>query len=292
VSVDPAVPPPPPGSPTPQRDDEALRRENDALLHELENSYAQLAAVLQVSQDETRIAYAELEEKLVVQEKKLVELAFLGGALEAFLDEGDPDALRRTVLDKICLLLPVDLAFLALRPDLAGGLKRERDVVRAAAPDRARRDAMEAVLRRVEQSGRAVWLVPDLDADPSAAILRLRPDARSAACLALRARGRLLGILLLNSRLRANFRDDQEPLLDTFAHHAAAALHAALEMQLHRAVVAELVRRSGMTEVALETAIRAAAQGPRPLDGVQRAFAAAAAAPETPPSSIVKSESA
>lgn len=292
MSVNPEVPASPPDTVALHRDVEALRRENDALLRELENSYAQLAAVLQVSQDETRIAYAELEEKLVVQEKKIVELAFLGGALEALLDEGDPDALRRTILDKICLLLPVDLAFLALRPDLDGGLKRERDVIRAAAPDRARRDAMEAVLRRVEQGGRAVWLVPDLDADPSAAILRLRPDARSAACLALRARGRLLGILLLNSRLRANFRDDQEPLLDTFAHHAAAALHAALEVQLHRAVVADLARRSGLTEVALETAIRAAARGQRPLEPVQRAFAAAAAASDTRPPSIVKTENA
>ena len=54
-----------------------LRRENDALLRELETAYAQLTAVLQVSQDETRIAYSELQEKLVVQEKKLVELGYL-----------------------------------------------------------------------------------------------------------------------------------------------------------------------------------------------------------------------
>lgn len=293
MSMNPNAPAPMPDAAALARDAENLRRENEALLRELENSYAQLAAVLQVSQDETRIAYAELEEKLVVQEKKLVELAFLGGALEALLDEGDPDTLRRVVLDKICLLLPVDLAFLALRPDLEGGLKRERDVVREAAPDRARRDAMEAVLRRVEQGGRGVWLVPDLDADPSAAILRLRPDARSAACLALRARGRLLGVLLLNSRLRANFRDDQEPLLDTFAHHAAAALQAAFEMHHHRTVVAELGRRSGLSDVGLETVFRAAlTQAARPVDAVQRAFAAATAAADAPQPPVVKSENA
>jgi len=135
--------------------------------------------------------------------------------------------------------------------------------------------------------------VPDLDADPSAAILRLRPDARSAACLALRARGRLLGVLLLNSRLRANFRDDQEPLLGTFAHHAAAALQAAYDVQHHRAVVAELASRAALSESGLETVVRATAgAGARSVDAVQRAFEAAAAAADAAPPPAVKTEHA
>jgi hypothetical protein len=255
-------------------DCEALRRENEALLRELEHSYAQLAAVLQVSQDETRIAYAELQEKLVVQEKKLVELAFLGGALDALLEERDTDVLRRTLLDKICLLVPVDLALLAILPDLEHGLQRERDVVRETTATQERCEAIEAIVRRVEQGGRAVWLVPDLDADPSAAPLRLRPDALSAACLALRARGQLIGVLLLNARLRANFRDDQEPLLGTYAHHAAAALDHAIELRHHRAVLAELARRHGWTDQELADAVRIAQRSklnPK-LDAVARAF--------------------
>jgi len=270
-------------------DAEALRRENEALLRELENSYAQLAAVLQVSQDETRIAYAELQEKLVVQEKKLVELAFLGGALDALLEERDTEALRRTLLDKICLLVPVDLAVLVILPDLDHGLQRERDVVRETTVTRERSEAIESIVRRVEQGGRAVWLVPDLDADASAAPLRLRNDALSAACLALRARGQLIGLLLLNARLRANFRDDQEPLLGTYAHHAAAALDHAIELRHHRAVLAELSRRHGWTEQELADVVRVAQRskpGPK-LDAVTRAFQRPDDARDaTPPTSL------
>lgn len=261
--MSPLTPPDGPMSPT---EVETLRRENEALLRELENTYAQLAAVLQVSQDETRIAYSELQDKLVVQEKKLVELMFMDGAQEALLEERDVEALRRLALDKICLIVPVDLAVLALAPDLSRCLQRERDVVREVAADRARQDALGAMLRRLEHGGRAVWLSADLDADPSAAILRLRPDARSAACLALRARGRLYGVLVLNSRLRANFRDDQEPLLGTFAHEVAAALAHALEIHRDRTVIAALLQRHQLGVTALAACLRALDAGGFVLD--------------------------
>jgi hypothetical protein len=93
---------------------ETLRRENEALLRELENSYAQLTAVMQVSQDETRIAYAELQEKIVVLEKKLFELSFLSSVGSAFSEAADLPALRRQVVEKICLILPTDLVVLHL----------------------------------------------------------------------------------------------------------------------------------------------------------------------------------
>jgi GAF domain-containing protein len=252
--------------PPSQDEFESLRRENEALLRELENTYAQLAAVLQVSQDETRIAYSELQDKLVVQEKKLVELAFMDGAQEALLEERDVDALRRLTLDKICLIVPVDLAVLALLPDLSRCLQRERDVVREVAADRARQDALAALVRRVEPGGRAVWLVADFEADPSAALLRLRPDARSAACLALRARGRLFGVLILNARLRANFRDDQETLLGSFAHQVAAALAHAQETARHRATIAALLKRHQLGVPALEACLRAVDRDGAPGD--------------------------
>jgi GAF domain-containing protein len=245
----------------PPEEIEGLRRENEALLRELENTYAQLAAVLQVSQDETRIAYSELQDKLVVQEKKLVELAFMDGAQDALLDERDPVALRRLALDKICLIVPVDLAVVSLFPDLSRCLQRERDMVREVVADRARLEALESMVRRVEHGGRAVWLVTDLDADPAAAALRLRPDARSAACLALRARGRLYGLLVLNARLRANFRDDQEPLLASFAHFVAAALAQALERRRCRRAVAALLQAHGLGVAALSACLSAMERG-------------------------------
>lgn len=252
--------------PLPLDEVESLRRENEALLRELENTYAQLAAVLQVSQDETRIAYSELQDKLVVQEKKLVELAFMDGAQEALLEERNVDAIRRLALDKICLIVPVDLAVLALLPDLSRCLQRERDMVREVAADRARQDALGSLVRRVEQGGRAVWLVADLQAEPHAALLRLRPDARSAACLALRACGRLFGILVLNARLRANFRDDQETLLGSFAHQLAAALAHALETARHRAAIATLLQRHRLGIAALEACLRAVDRDGAPGD--------------------------
>lgn len=273
-----AVTPSDPAFPT---EAETLRRENEALLRELENTYAQLAAVLQVSQDETRIAYSELQDKLVVQEKKLVELAFMDGAQEALLEERNVDALRRLALDKICLIVPVDLAVLALCPDLSHCLQRERDLVREVPADRARQDAFESMLRRVEHGGRSVWLVSDLDSDPSAAILRLRPDARSAACLALRARGRLYGVLVLNARLRANFRDDQEPLLGTFGHEVAAALAHAFEVNRCRTVVAALLQRHQLGIGALAACLKAIDAGNQPVEArLLETVAALLATPE------------
>jgi hypothetical protein len=231
---------------------ETLRHENEALLRELENAYAQLTAVLQVSQDETRIAYSELQEKLVVQEKKLVELAFLSNAAEALLDEGDPERLRRLVVEKICLILPVDLVLLRLFavPNLC--TVRERDLVREQPLDRARLESLERVWRVLEAEGRGAVLVADLDAAPDFEALRLRPDARSAACLELRARGRALGLLVLNSRLRANFRADQESLLASFAHQAAAALGDALVIDRHLDTLVRVAVAQGLDVAALE----------------------------------------
>jgi transcriptional regulator with GAF, ATPase, and Fis domain len=225
---------------------DGLRRENEALLRELENAYAQLTAVLQVSQDETRIAYSELQEKLVVQEKKLVELSFLSNVGEALLAEDELEHLRRAVVEKICLLVPVDLALLQLDDALETATCRERDLVREVHLEPARRAELDATARAFDADGVHAWVVADLDADPQAAALLLRPDARSAALLPLRAHGRRLGWLLLNSRLRANFRPDQEPLLGAFAHLAAAALAQALRVRWYREQFRRLQRHQGL----------------------------------------------
>jgi hypothetical protein len=230
---------------------DALRRENEALLRELENAYAQLNAVLQVSQDETRIAYGELQEKLVVQEKNLVELAFLSSAGEALLAEGDLARLRRLVVDKIRLLLPADLVLLQLAQAPEAVVQRERDLVREVELDRAAASALASLGRSMDAEGRATLLVPDLDADERRRLLRLRPDARSAAAVALRAGGTWIGLLVLNSRLRANFRDDQEQLLAAFAHQAAAALAGAIRLQRHRDLLARVVVSAGLDPAAL-----------------------------------------
>lgn len=220
---------------------ERLRQENDALLRELETAYAQLSAVLQVSQDETRIAYSELQEKLVVQEKKLVELSFLSGAGEALLGETDLEHLRGLVVEKIGLILPVDLSLLYLDAVPGQATQRERDLVREVHFDAAQAEVLAGVARRLATQGRSCWLAADLDAEPDAAGLRWRPDARSAACLPLRAGAGSLGLLLLNSRLRANFRADQEPLLAAFAHQAAAALATALRARRCEDLLVRLV---------------------------------------------------
>jgi transcriptional regulator with GAF, ATPase, and Fis domain len=235
---------------------DTLRRENEALLRELENSYAQLTAVLQVSQDETRIAYSELQEKLVVQEKKLVELSFLSSAGDALLDESELEPLCRLVVEKICLIVPIDLVLLHLHSDRRVAIQRERDLVRELTLERARQESLAGVAQTFEAERRAVWLVPDLDSEPGAAGLRMRPDARSAACLVLRSGGHDIGLLVLNSRLRANFRDDQEPLLEAFAHQAAAALASALRLAAHRDLVARLMAAHGIGPEALDRCAR------------------------------------
>jgi hypothetical protein len=240
-----------------------LRRENEALLRELENAYAQLTAVLQVSQDETRIAYSELQEKLVVQEMKLVELAMLSSASEALLDESDLGRLSRLVVDKTCLLLPTDLVLLQLGRSPEMAILRERDLVREVALDRNGAHSLAELSRAMEAESRATLLVQDLETEPRGAWLRQRPDARSAAALALRSDGQWLGLLVLNSRLRANFRDDQEPLLAAFAHQAAAALGGALRLQRHRDLVVQVAAAGGLGAEALE---RCAQAGQPPAD--------------------------
>ena len=234
---------------------DALRRENEALLRELENAYAQLTAVLQVSQDETRIAYSELQEKLVVQEKKLVELSFLSSAGDALLDENELGPLRRLVVEKICVLLPIDLVLLHLHHDPRIAVQRERDLVRELTLDRTRQEALASLAMLFETDRRSTWLVPDLDIEPGAAALRMRPDARSAACLALRAGGRSIGLLVLNSRLRANFRDDQEPLLEAFAHQAAAVLASAVRFEGLRNLLLRVMAAHAVDAAELERCV-------------------------------------
>ena len=217
---------------------ETLRRENEALLRELENSYAQLTAVMQVSQDETRIAYAELQEKIVVLEKKLFELSFLSSVGNAFAEAADLPSLRRQIVEKICLVLPTDLVVLYLVHETNGSTLRERDVVRRIELEVPWRERLAGALARVDQEG--VVLVSDLEATPGDERLRLRPDARSAAAIPLRA-GHLLGVLVLNSRLRSNFRPDQEPLLAAFGVQAAAVLESALRLEVHHELLARLL---------------------------------------------------
>jgi len=68
----------------------------------------------------------------------------------------------------------------------------------------------------------------------------------------LRAAGRPIGLLVLNSRLRANFRDDQEPLLGAFGHQAAAALAHALRLRRHRDLLVRLMATQGWGASELE----------------------------------------
>jgi GAF domain-containing protein len=220
---------------------ERLRHENEELLGELENSYAQLTAVMQVSQDETRIAYGELQEKLVVLEKKLVELSFLSDVGEALGSEFDLPCLQRAIVEKICLILPVDLVSLHLAHEPGACVQRERDVVRETPLDSRQAESLQRLMNRLDRDGAGPLLVSDLSQAPDEAGLRLRPDARSAACVPLRA-GRLLGMLVLNSRLRANFREDQEPLLAAFGSQSGAALENALRIRRYQDVLLGLTR--------------------------------------------------
>lgn len=208
---------------------QALRSENAQLLRELENAYAQLTAVMQVSQDETRIAYSELQEKLVVLEKKLLEVDLLSEVGEALASETRLEHLRHSIVEKVCLSLPVDLAALHLQYNLQEGTHRERDMVFETW---VQGDLLEKIRRSAEliRAHPKPLIVSDLNQAPEFAALRLRSDARSAAAVPLRT-NKFLGVLILNSRLPSNFRLDQEPLLDTYGSQASAALKQALRLR-------------------------------------------------------------
>jgi GAF domain-containing protein len=98
-------------------------------------------------------------------------------------------------------------------------------------------------------------IVTDLSADVKYACLRLRPDARSAAALPLRTR-HYLGVLILNSRLHSNFRQDQEPLLASYALQASVALKHALHDRRLEDTIIHLMRSQQLPIELLEEAMR------------------------------------
>ena len=242
--------------PAPGDDSElqALRIENAQFLRELENAYAQLTAIMQVSQDETRIAYSELQEKLVVLEKKLFEVDLLADVGNSLSSETQLERLRNAIVDKVCLALPVDLAALHLSYDLCEGTHRERDMVFATWVE-------GDLLHRIEDASALVserpqpLIVTDLSAEPQHACLRLRADARSAAAIPLRAE-HYLGVLVLNSRLQSNFRQDQEPLLVSFALQASVALKHALRYRRLENIIVHLMRSHKLPIECLDEAQR------------------------------------
>ena len=242
--------------PTPGDDVElqALRTENAQLLRELENAYAQLTAIMQVSQDETRIAYSELQEKLVILEKKLFEVDLLADVGNSLSSETHLETLRRTIVEKICLALPVDLAALHLIFDLREGTHRERDMVFETWVEGDLLDKVENSSKLVSERPKPL-IVTDLSTEPQHACLRLRDDARSAAAIPLRTE-RYLGVLVLNSRLHSNFRHDQEPLLMSFALQASVALKHALRYRRLENTIVHLIRSQNLPIAILDEAQR------------------------------------
>ncbi|MFQ5599637.1 MAG: GAF domain-containing protein [Candidatus Krumholzibacteriia bacterium] len=247
----------------------ALKTENEELLAELENAYAQLTAVMQVSQDETRIAYSELQEKVVVLEKRLFELDLLSNVGGNLVAEVDLNRLRRLLVEKICLILPVDLAALHLVYDLRHGTHRERDMVFEKQLESADLEKVRRTVRGLENRSHQPMRVVDFDTGAEHDDLRLRVDARSAAALPLRA-SQFLGVLILNSRLRANFRVDQEPLLGAFASQASAALENALRVRRLEDVLLRLIARYRLGAEALHACGDAVDAG-RPDDALRQA---------------------
>jgi len=219
---------------------QALRVENAQLLRELENAYAQLTAIMQVSQDETRIAYSELQEKLVVLEKKLFEVDLLADVGNSLSAQTHMEHLRNAIVEKVCLALPVDLAALHLSYDLREGTHRERDLVFETWVEGDLLQKIQDTSSLVSERPQPL-IVTDLSAEPELACLRLRPDAHSAAAIPLRNE-RYLGVLVLNSRLHSNFRQDQEPLLMSYAQQASMALKHALRYRRLEDTIVHLMR--------------------------------------------------
>jgi GAF domain-containing protein len=246
----------------------ALRAENAQLLHELENAYAQLTAIMQVSQDETRIAYSELQEKLVVLEKKLFEVDLMADVGNALAFETHLESLRHTIVEKICLAVPVDLVALHLEEEPREGTHRERDLVFETWIE-------GDLLQRIRQAMASMrdrpypLIVADLHEDADHRPLRLRPDARSAAALPLRS-GRFLGLLILNSRLPSNFREDQEPLLAGYARQASIALRHALNRRRLENALVHILRQQRLPLELLAEGHRVRMEDPR-FDRVQEA---------------------
>ena len=197
---------------------EELRRERDELRAEVQELYEQLAAVIELSQQETGIAYSELKQKIADLERRVFELALLNNLAKATSSNLEVDELAKVILKRMASVFPIEAAVLLIDS------KDDGPAVRATTGVRASEIPVNQMLEIWEVAGKEPWIVDDLGESHTDEKLKLAASSACAAVVPLVAKDALQGVLLLNSADRGAFSGDRLTLLSTFGRQCGVAV--------------------------------------------------------------------
>ncbi len=220
----------------------------EGLLDELEKAYEGLAQALEISQRETDAAYSELRDKISILERKVFELISLNNIGKALTSVLGLDELLEVILTKICELIEVDAALIALNND-----RDELEITHVRGlPDNCvgRPFALDVeVAYRAALKKNEPIVIPDLETGDSLSVFKLDPRMASAVAVPLKTRKEEVGMLVLNSTRVRSFTDDHVLLLSTFGAQAAIAIvNAKLYQNLKMVLMGVMVSFSAALE--------------------------------------------
>jgi HD-GYP domain-containing protein (c-di-GMP phosphodiesterase class II) len=218
------------------------------LLDELEIAYEGLAQALEISRREADVAYGELKNKISVLERKVFELISLNNIGKAITSELKLDRLLEVVLTKICELIEVDAAVLALTN---GRDELEVTLVRGLPKSFLGRSlALDVdVAYRAALNNNEPVVIPDFDGSSRLSVFKLDPRMVSAVLIPLKTHKEKVGLLVLNSTERHSFNHEHVLLLSTFGSQAAIAI---VNAQLYTRLKSMLVGVVASLSAALE----------------------------------------
>jgi HD-GYP domain-containing protein (c-di-GMP phosphodiesterase class II) len=200
-----------------------LKEEKECLLGELETAYEGLAQALEISQSEADAAYGELRSKINILERKIFELISLNNIGKAVTSVLGLDELLEVILTKICELMEVDTAVVALNGKQDG--LEITNVRGLPASCIGRPFALDVeVAYRVALKKSEPILIGNLDKSENLSVFKLESRMNSAVAVPLKTRKEEVGMLVLNSTNEHAFTDDHALLLSTFGAQAAVAI--------------------------------------------------------------------
>jgi HD-GYP domain-containing protein (c-di-GMP phosphodiesterase class II) len=202
---------------------EGLSGQKNCLLNELEKAYEGLAQALEISRREADVAYAELRNKISVLERKVFELISVNNIGKAITSELKLDTLLEVILTKICELIEVDAAMLALSND-----REELEITLVRGLPKSCLGSGFAldveVAYRAALSNDEPLVIPDLDSSSRLSVFKLDQRMVSAVLIPLKTHKEKVGLLVLNSTERHSFNHEHVLLLSTFGAQAAIAI--------------------------------------------------------------------
>ncbi|MDI6807611.1 MAG: HD domain-containing protein [Candidatus Eisenbacteria bacterium] len=209
-----------------------LREENLALMDELEGAYQELAQVVQVSKEETDVAYAELRTKIVELEHRVGELVRLGEVGKVLSSELRLDVLMNVLMAKVEDLVKYDVACF-----MVGCGNGEYEIV----AERGIEKGLVGRKGKIGEVGGEVLIVGDFErAGEAVGSFRLIPEARSGVVMEMGRQG--YGLLVLNSYERETFKESAKVFLLAFATQASIAIeNAKLYKNLEKIVVGVMI---------------------------------------------------